>query len=191
MSQEFMYGEVRVVLTRRRGVKRVTMKAVASSVVSVSAPYFVSISHIKGLLAGSEDWLTAAFQRVSKIAATEKKSKEEYGEYKEIARTLVTAVLPEVASYYGVTYGRVSIKNTKTRWGSCSSRGNLNFSYKLARIPERLMYYIVVHEVCHLRELNHSDAFWKLVAQKVPDYMRCKKDLVHYALGEHIQSDTL
>jgi predicted metal-dependent hydrolase len=191
MTNEFMHGEVKVVVNRRKGLKRVTMKAATSTSVSVSAPYFISISHIKELLEGVSHWLVSACKQTAQREESEKKSKGEYIMYKETARNLVASVLPEVATHYAVAYKRVSIKNTKTRWGSCSSRGNLNFSYKLALLPQHLLYYIVVHEVCHLRELNHSEAFWNLVAEKVSDYQKCKKELMHYALGEQMQSDTL
>jgi hypothetical protein len=78
---------------------------------------------------------------------------------------------------YRYTFKRVSIRNTKSRWGSCSEHGNLNFSYKLLFLPEPLADYIVVHELCHLQELNHSPRFWQLVAQTFPDYKERRKVL--------------
>lgn len=72
---------------------------------------------------------------------------------------------------YGFTYGRVSIKEQKSRWGSCSRAGNLNFNWRLLLAPLSVLDYVVVHELCHLRELNHSPAFWALVARACPDYL--------------------
>jgi predicted metal-dependent hydrolase len=80
------------------------------------------------------------------------------------------------------SYKRIAIKHTVSRWGSCSQAGNLNFSYRLALIPSHLAEYVVVHEICHLREFNHSDRFWSLVEQILPDYRERKHELMHISL---------
>lgn len=72
---------------------------------------------------------------------------------------------------------KVFIRRQKTRWGSCSAAGNINLNYKLLLLPEKLLYYVMVHELCHLVHLNHSAAFWRLVARYVPDYRGCEKEL--------------
>ena len=72
--------------------------------------------------------------------------------------------------FYGFTFGRVTIKNHKSRWGSCSKKGNLNFNYKIALLPSELADYIIVHELCHLGEFNHSSRFWALVAKAIPNH---------------------
>jgi len=71
----------------------------------------------------------------------------------------------------------VKIRDQSSRWGSCSWKGNLNFSYKLVLLPEHLADYVVVHELCHLREMNHSPRFWALVSQTVPDYRAKRREL--------------
>lgn len=104
--------------------------------------------------------------------------------HKESARVLVHSRLEYFADIYRVThghptltYGRVSIRDQKTRWGSCSRRGNLNFNYKIVFLPPHLADYLVVHELCHLLQFDHSTAFWSLVALAVPDYVRCREEL--------------
>lgn len=94
----------------------------------------------------------------------------EYLKYKEMARAVIHARLEYFAPICGVTYSRVAIRNQRKRWGSCSSLGNLNFSYRVAFLPDELRDYVIVHELCHLKELNHRPAFWALVAAVLPDY---------------------
>lgn len=81
----------------------------------------------------------------------------------------------------GVVPGRVTIRDQKSRWGSCSSRGNLNFNWKLIMAPPQVLDYVVIHELCHLHELNHSPRFWKLVEAQMPDYAAWKKWLKDHA----------
>jgi len=76
--------------------------------------------------------------------------------------------------------GKVFIKNQKTRWGSCSGKRNLNFNYKLLFLPENLRDYIIIHELCHLKEMNHSKNFWTLVSTHVPDYKTLRKNIRLY-----------
>jgi len=78
--------------------------------------------------------------------------------------------------FYKFKINKVSIKNQKTRWGSCSKRGNLNFNYRVALLPPHLADYVIVHELCHLGEFNHSPNFWKLVAKTIPNYKAIKRE---------------
>ncbi len=82
----------------------------------------------------------------------------------------ISARLKKYAPLVGVSYGRVTIRNQRTRWGSCSNQGNLNFNCLLMLCPEAVRDYVVVHELCHRKEMNHSPAFWALVAEVLPDY---------------------
>jgi predicted metal-dependent hydrolase len=100
-----------------------------------------------------------------------------YVKHKETARNFVLEKLQIYNEFYQYTFRRVSIRNTKSRWGSCSEHGNLNFSYKLLFLPEHLADYIIVHELCHLKELNHSPKFWNLVSKTFPDYREKRKVL--------------
>jgi predicted metal-dependent hydrolase len=76
---------------------------------------------------------------------------------------------------YGLTFKNVTVKDQKSKWGSCSTRGNLNYNWKLIFGPKSILDYIVVHEVCHLKEMNHSDRFWSLVGLHYPEYKEMRR----------------
>lgn len=95
-----------------------------------------------------------------------------YYRHKEQARMLVHQKLEHWNKFYNFSYQRVAIRNQRTRWGSCSSKGNLNFNYRIVFLPEPLQDYLIVHELCHLQEFNHSRAFWDLVEQTIPEYRK-------------------
>lgn len=100
-----------------------------------------------------------------------------YKQHKERARTLVHERLAHFNLHYKFKINKIFIKNQKTRWGSCSSKGNLNFNYKIVLLPPHLSDYIIVHELCHLGQFNHSKAFWSLVEQTVPDWKKRRAEL--------------
>ena len=87
-------------------------------------------------------------------------------------RAAVSALARAEADRLGVSYGRVVVRDQRTRWGSCSSRGTLSFNWRLALAPPDVLDYVVVHELCHLREPNHSPRFWRLVEDARPEYAR-------------------
>ena len=101
-------------------------------------------------------------------------------------RRAFAPLLEERVAYFAermdVTYGRIAIRNQKTRWGSCSSAGNLNFNIHLADMPEELLDYVVVHELAHRREMNHSQAFWRIVETQLPDWRERRRRLKEYSL---------
>lgn len=102
-----------------------------------------------------------------------------YLAHKELARTLILERLAFFNHAGTYAYNRVAIRDQRRCWGSCSSKGNLNFSYKLLFLPPCLRDYIIVHELSHLKMLNHSADFWKLVAIQMPDYVIRMKTLRH------------
>jgi predicted metal-dependent hydrolase len=106
-----------------------------------------------------------------------------YIAHKEAARALVHARVLYFNQFYQVPLRKIFIKNHKSRWGSCSQRGNLNFNYKILYLPPALQDYIIVHELCHLKEFNHSPAFWALVTQMTPQYRALKRQLRLFERG--------
>lgn len=106
-----------------------------------------------------------------------------YQDHKEMAREIISERLIHFSQFYDFTYKRVSIRNQKTCWGSCSEHGNLNFNYRVIFLPKALMDYVIVHELCHLKELNHSKRFWRHVEKAIPDY---KDKKLHLRKMTHI-----
>lgn len=104
-------------------------------------------------------------------------SSKHYLQHKELARAFVHEKVAAFATVHGFTYGRIAIRNTKRSWGSCSELGNLNFNYKIIFLPEALAEYIIVHELCHLREFNHSPRFWAHMDEILPDHKERRRML--------------
>lgn len=104
-------------------------------------------------------------------------TREEYAKYKRQAQVLITARLAELNKYYNFSYKKVSIRSQKTRWGSCSKSGTLSFNYRLLFIDPAIRDYVLVHELCHTRQMNHSARFWALVSMLIPEYRRLRTAL--------------
>jgi predicted metal-dependent hydrolase len=100
-----------------------------------------------------------------------------YLRHKEQARALVHERIRFYNQFYNFRFNRIAIKNTKSMWGSCSAKGNLNFNYRIVFLPPPLADYLIVHELCHLYEFNHSKRFWNLVAATIPAYKELRKEL--------------
>jgi predicted metal-dependent hydrolase len=134
---------------------------------------------IQAFLNRKSAWILKKISQQKKLAGlpTIKRSRGDYKKYKQDALNLANARLSYFNQHYGLTYKRVTIKNQKTRWGSCSRHGNLNFSYLLSLLSPELADYIIVHELCHLKEFNHSRNFWNLVAETVPNHRELRKRL--------------
>ncbi|KKP41571.1 MAG: hypothetical protein UR31_C0026G0005 [Parcubacteria group bacterium GW2011_GWA2_33_14] len=102
---------------------------------------------------------------------------KEFKKYKIVAEKLIKEKITHFNNFYHFTFNKIFIKNQKRRWGSCSSKKNLNFNYKIIFLKQELSNYIIVHELCHLKEMNHSKRFWKLVSQTVKNYKKLNKIL--------------
>jgi predicted metal-dependent hydrolase len=104
---------------------------------------------------------------------------------KKQAKVKITAVAEFQATALGESFSAIRIRDTKTRWGSCSARRSLNFSWRLIMAPDFVWQYVVIHEVCHLAELNHSPAFWALVKSRDPEYIDAQNWLKENGAGLH------
>jgi predicted metal-dependent hydrolase len=105
------------------------------------------------------------------------RNRKHYLRLKEDARALVHARVGYFNAFYRQPVKKIFIKNTKSRWGSCSQQGNLNFNYKIILLPPAVADYLIVHELCHLAQFNHGPAFWALVARACPNYRALRSEL--------------
>ncbi len=153
---------------------RISIKA--DGRVIVTKPKRVSIATAEHFIQTKSSWIIEKFNSLPK-SQTIKHTKKEIAELKVKALHIAEEKVKYFNQYYKFTYKNICIRNQKTRWGSCSKQGNLNFNYKIALLPENLANYLVVHEICHLGEFNHSQKFWDLVGEMIPDYKVLQREL--------------
>lgn len=150
--------------------------------VVVRAPEKILQNEIMKFVEEKQNWIKKHLVQMYFKAEENKKQKKEpaltNADIEKLCQKALS-VIPDKVKYYaeimGVTYGRITIRNQKTRWGSCSSKGNLNFNCLLMLMPDKVLDYVVVHELCHLKQMNHSKKFWKEVERYMPDYPNYKK----------------
>ena len=119
------------------------------------------------------EWIVVTRERILQQAARKPVyTEQEIEEFKKKLRLVLEERLAFFAKQMGVSYGRVSVRNQKTRGGSCRVTGNLNFNWRLCLVPESILDYVVVHELAHRKEMNHSAQFWQIVESVLPDYRK-------------------
>jgi predicted metal-dependent hydrolase len=145
----------------------------------LTLPPQVSRAHAENFLKRHSRWVHRALKRY--IAKTKLPGgKRDYVQHREEARDLIKRRIEHFNGYFRYKFGRITIRNTTSRWGSCSKKGNLNFSYKIVYLKPELQDYIIVHELVHLRHFNHSPEFWATVRECVPDFLQLRKQLRTY-----------
>lgn len=145
-------------------------------VIVTSAP-FVSKSIISDFISSNQNWIENKLNHFKNFKPLIQDSRASYLKHKESARKIAHEKVRHFNNFYNFKFNNISIKNQKTCWGSCSKKGNLNFNYKIALLPQELSDYIVAHEICHLKEFNHSKNFWDLLAKTIPDYQNRRNEL--------------
>ena len=155
-----------------------TIQIKAHGQVIVRTPYRVSKRTVEQFLYAHQNWI---LEKQHQVIAAEAQQVHITDEKRKRGIELAKKLIPERVAYFakqmGVTYGRITIREQKTRWGSCSSKGNLNFNWKLVLFESELLDYVVVHELAHRIEMNHSANFWTIVESVLPDYKERRKRL--------------
>lgn len=163
----------------RRGSRSMRLAIYPDGAFVVTAPKWYPAYIINNFISEKADWIYSKLKNINftELATKKKEESRKYKTSKKLARGVIESRIEFFNRCYNFEYKRVSIKNQKTCWGSCSRKGNLNFNYKVAFLPEELRDYVVVHELCHLQELNHSKKFWDIVGKVIPEYKSLRKQL--------------
>lgn len=178
-------NDVKIIRSNRRTI---SLEITSAGEVLVRAPRFMHEAEIRAFVESKSSWLTKHLQKKEQ----EIEALQDEGAFTELEmerlRMLAKRVIPEKVAYYarlmGVSYGRISIRMQKTRWGSCNREGNLNFNCLLMMAPPRVLDYVVIHELSHRIEMNHSARFWAQVEKAMPDYRVPRKWLKEH--GERL-----
>ncbi|PIZ74487.1 hypothetical protein COY07_00540 [Candidatus Peregrinibacteria bacterium CG_4_10_14_0_2_um_filter_43_11] len=162
-------------ITKSSRAKRLRIAVYCNCDVVVTLPHHKNIEDVESYLREKSKWILGKldFFREAKGLKFNDKSVI-FEDNKDNAYQLVIKTIKKFNKIYGFKYNKITIKNLKTKWGSCSKKGNLNFNYRIVFLPRHLAEYVIVHELCHLKELSHAKRYWQLVEKTLPSY----KDLI-------------
>ena len=183
--------ETPIINIKKSWRKSISMRFDTHGVLQVRAPKFMLSSQIKSFLSNHQDWIERELKKITErnvnkqyylygeiLDTTEFLNQSEAEKYyKKEAKKHITSRCRELALKHGFTYESIRITSAMGRWGSCSSKKTLNFSYRLIMSPHDCIDYVIIHELCHLRQMNHSAKFWKEVSDIMPDYKVYEKHL--------------
>lgn len=176
--------DYRIIRTRR---KTIGLEISPDLQITVRAPYHLSDVRIREFVESKQTWILKHLAIMQDRQAHDPIpagviSDKELRHMTEEARIIIPERVKYFAKIIGVTYGQITIRHQKTRWGSCSSSGNLNFNCMLMATSPELIDYVVVHELCHRKQMNHSPLFWKEVEEILPNYRNLRSRLREYRL---------
>ncbi len=166
-GQEIAYS-----LKSYRTSRRLRLMIYGNGEISVTKPTFVNEKAVVDFLQSRAAWITGKINNTKFVPGNPvtEDTLANYKRHKDRAEAMINDRLVYFNRFYGFKYQAVRIRRQKTRWGSCSKNGNLSFNYRILFLTPAEADYIIVHELCHLKEFNHSPNFWALVAQTIPDY---------------------
>lgn len=169
------YLKVEVIRSNR---KTISMEIAQNLDIVVRAPFCVSQSRIQELLIKKSNWITKTslkIQEKNQFKSAPKFTVQELSDLKRFAQKDIMERVIYFASKMNVTYNKIGFGFQKSRWGSCSSKGNIRFNCLLMCIPAEVRDYVVVHELCHRKHMDHSTAFWSEVEKTIPDFKKAKQ----------------
>lgn len=162
--------------TIRSKRKTIGLQVKADGQVIVRAPLKMAEAEVQEFVIKHEDWIRKQLERIRKQQQEQPAAERLTMQEIQMLADQALKVIPERVAYYapkvGVTYGSITIRNQKSRWGSCSAKGNLNFNCLLMLAPPEVVDSVVVHELCHRKEMNHSSRFYEEVLRVFPDYRK-------------------
>ena len=165
-------------LRRNRKAKNLRLTVYCDGSLALTVPWRVSFKRAQDFILQNSDWVTKKIEGMkNRKSFFSQSSQSEYSREKKMALQKIKQKVEHFNKFYGFSYNRITVRNQKTRWGSCSSKRNLNYNYRVAMLPDKYADYIIVHELCHLGQFDHSEKFWNLVKKTVPDCDKIKKRL--------------
>lgn len=155
--------------------KTISIRITPEGEVVVRCPKRMAAGDVRRFVESKAEWIEKNLTKIAEKPAEPKLSREEVQALADRALEIIPERTAFFAEKMGVSYGNITIRNQHTRWGSCSGKGNLNFNCLLVLTPPEVMDYVIVHELCHRREMNHSGRFWAEVEKILPDYREQRK----------------
>lgn len=166
--------EYSVIYSKR---KTVALKVTPDLKIEVRAPRGISRETIEEIINKHRRWIENRIDIMKRMPIKAPPTQDEIRELKKRTEEIVTPLVERYANEMGVNYTKITITSAKKVFGSCTSKKHLNFSFRLSRYPFEAIEYVVVHELCHLKEMNHSPRFWALVERILPDYRKRREML--------------
>ena len=167
----------------RSSRKTMAIQILPTGEILVRCPRRLAKREVDAFVESRRSWIDGHLAKLASRPALPTLTAEEIQHLADEARQVIPRRLAYFAARAGVTYGRITVRSQHTRWGSCSAKGNLNFNCLLMLCPPEVLDYVVVHELCHRKQLNHSAAFWAEVEQVMPDYRVCRSWLKEHGPG--------
>jgi len=181
MHNNINSNNIKYTVKKSPRAKRANISINMRGEVLVTLPRLVPKIFAQKIIIEKQDWVQKQLQKIKAGQTGDPRlfdySRKQYERYREEARAFCTQRTEHWAQEMNLQYNRIAIKNPKTRWGSCSNKRNLNFNYKIIFLTDLQSDYLIVHELAHLCEMNHSKAFWALVAHYIPRYKELRKEL--------------
>ena len=157
-----------------RSTRKTLSVIIKNGEVIVRAPLFYPENKIKEFLDSKSAWILKHLSKSKKMLESEKFTQEQIAQFKRLAKPIIKEKAEYFSKIIGVKYNGISIRAQKTLWGSCTIKGKLNFNCLLINAPSAVLDYVIIHELCHLIEMNHSKRFWSLVYRYCKNYKECK-----------------
>lgn len=179
LSSQFNCTTIVPIFKQSSRAKNIRITVTPDLEVIVTTPLDYDVRLAEAFVHKKEDWIENTLRKLQKRKGNSliKMPKSSFKADKVKAHLVISEKVESFSKIYGFSYNSIKIKQLKSMWGSCSRKKNLNFNYKLIYLPTRLLDYVVVHEICHLKEFNHSPKFWKLVGCIIPNYKELRKEL--------------
>ncbi len=172
-----------VLLERSRRARRIIITVRPARGVRVAVPRYTSFKHALQFVRTKKSWIKKHLAKIQIYEKQKQVFKDNFRSIdKEAAKKTITSRLNQLAAQHGLTYSRVSIRNQRTRWGSCSAKGDISLNIKLVAMPQELADYVILHELVHTRVHNHGKKFWQELDKYTKNGKAKAKRLVEYGL---------